>query len=123
MAEQFKKDSSKLWKQEPVTFSYFAIEPSIELVNLVKKIPAKFQKKSEFLVEESQAYMATTVKSVEVRGIEASEETTLLDLKSGDNGKAAVLSEYIKTRYKSSLDIVRHILFLTKLSEMYFDTQ
>ena len=97
MAEQVKKGLSKLWKQEPVTFSTFAIVPSDELVNLVKKIPAKFDKKSKFLEEESQAYKATTAKSTEIREIAASEEATLLDLKSGDYDKAAVLSEYIKT--------------------------
>ena len=115
MAEQVKKGLGKLWKQEPVTFSNFAIVPSDELVNLVNKIPAEVDKKSEFIEKESQAYRATTVNSIEIRGIEASEEATLLDLKSEDNDKAAVLSEYIKTRYERSLDMVRNILFSIKL--------
>ena len=75
-------------------------------------MPAKFGEKSQFL--ESQGNKATTAKSIEIRGIEASEEATLLHLKSGDNDKAAVLSEYIKIKYKRSLDMVRYILFTTK---------
>ena len=66
----------------------------------MNKIPAKFGKKLEFLEEESQADKAKTAKSIEIWGIEAPEEATLLDLKSRDNDKTAVLSEYIKTRYK-----------------------
>ena len=52
-------------------------------------MPAKFHKKLEFLEEKSQANKVTTAKSIEIRGIEASEEATLLHSKSGDNDKAA----------------------------------
>ena len=55
MAEKMKKGLSKLWQQEPVTFPNFAIVSSEELISLVDKMPAKFDKKSEFLEEESQA--------------------------------------------------------------------
>ena len=109
-AEKVKKGLSKLWQQEPVTFENFAIVSSEELIHLVDKMPAKFAEKSQFL--ESQANKAA--KSIEIRGIEASEEATLLHLKSGDNDKAAVLSEYIKMKYKRSLDMVRNILFTSK---------
>ena len=113
MPEKMKKGLSKLWKQEPVTFANFVIVSlEEELINPAEKMPAKFVKKSEFL--ESQANKATTAKSIEIRGIEASEEATLLHLKSGDNDKAAVLNEYIKIKYKRSLDMVRNILFSTK---------
>ena len=37
-----KKGLSKLWQQELVTFSNFAIVSSQELINLVDKRPAKF---------------------------------------------------------------------------------
>ena len=97
-------------KKEQVTFANFAIVSSEELINLVEKMPAKFAEKSQFL--ESQANKAA--KSIEIRGIEASEEATLLHLKSWEYDKAAVLSEYIKIKYKRSLDIVRNILFTTK---------
>ena len=110
MAEKMKKGLSKLWQQEPVTFTNFAIVSSDEVISLVDKMPAKFGEKSQFL--ESQGNKAA--KSIEIRGIEASEEATLLHLKSGDNDKAAVLSEYIKMKYKRSLDMVRNILFTTK---------
>ena len=96
MAEKMKKGLSKLWQQEPVTFANFAIVSSEELINHVDKMPAKFAEKSQFL--QSQANKAA--KSIEIRGIEASEEATLLHLKSGDNDKAAILSEYIKIKYK-----------------------
>ena len=75
-----------------MTFANFAIVSSEELINLVDKMPSKFAARSQFL--ESQANKAA--KSIEIRGIEASEEATLLHLKSRDNDKAAVLSEYIK---------------------------
>ena len=77
MAEIVKKGLNKLWKQESVTFSNFAIVPSQQLVNLVQKMPAKFDKKSDFLEEESQGDKTTTAKSIEIRGIEASEEAIL----------------------------------------------
>ena len=93
MAKIFKKGLRKLWKQEPVTFSNFATVPSQELVNLVKKMPSKFDKKSDFLEENSQGDKATTRESTEIKGIETPEEAILLHLKSGDNDKAAVLSE------------------------------
>ena len=51
-----------------MTVSNFAIVPSDELVNLVKRMPANFDKKSEFLEEESEAYKAATAKSIEIRG-------------------------------------------------------
>ena len=98
-----------------MTFTNFAIVSSDELINLVDKMPAKFGEKSKFI--ESQGNKA--VKSIEIRGIEASEEATLLHLKSGDNDKAAVLSEYIKMKYKRSLDMVRNILFTTKKLPAY----
>ena len=99
-----------------MTFSNFAIVPSQELDDVVKKMPAKFDKKSDFLEEESQADKATkTAKSIKIRGIEAPEEVILLHLNSEDNDKAAVLSEYIKRKYNMSLDMVRNILFSTKL--------
>ena len=110
MAEKMKKGLSKLLQQEPVIFTNFAIVSSDELICLVDKMPAKFGEKSQFL--ESQGNKAA--KSIEIRGIEASEEATLLHLKSGDNNKAAVLSEYIKMKYKRSLDMVGNILFTTK---------
>ena len=66
------KGLSKLWKQEPVTFLNFAIVPSQELVNFVEKTPAKFDKKSNFLEEESQA--TKTAKSIEIRRMETFEE-------------------------------------------------
>ena len=113
MAEKMREGLSKLWEQELVTFAKFAIvSPEEELINLVQKMPDKFAEKSQF--PESQANKATTARSVEIRGIEASEEATLLHLKSGDNNKAAVLSEYIKNKNKRSLDMVRNILFTTK---------
>ena len=93
-----------------MTFANFAIVSSEELINLVEKMPVKFAEKSQFL--ESQANKAA--KSIEIRGIEASEEATLLHLKSGDNDKVAVLSEYIKIKYKRSLGMVRNILFMPK---------
>ena len=105
-----KKGLSKLWQQEPVTFQNFAIVSSEELSNPVDQMPAKFDDKSQFL--ELQANKAA--KCTEIRGIEASEEATLLHLKSGDNDKAAVLSKYIKMKYKRSLDMVRNILFTSK---------
>ena len=77
-----------------MTFANFAIVSSEELINLVEKMPAKFAEKSQFL--ESQANKAAM--SIEIRGIEASEEATLLHLKSGYNDKAAVLSEYHKNK-------------------------
>ena len=110
MAEKVKKGLSKLWQQEPVTFQNFAIVSSEELSNLVDQMPAKFGDKSQFL--ELQANKAA--KSTEIRGIEASEEATLLHLKSGDKHKAAVLSKYIRMKYKRSLDMVRNILFTSK---------
>ena len=113
MAEKMKKGLSKIWKQELVTFTNFAIVSSEEeLINLVENMPTKFSEKSQFL--ESQANKATTAKFIEIRGIEASEEATLSHLKSGDNDKAAVLSEYIKIKCNRSLDMVRNILFTTK---------
>ena len=110
MAEKVKKGLSKLWQQEPVTFQNFAIVSSEELGNLVDQMPAKFGDKSQFL----ELHANKAAKSTEIRGIEASEEATLLHLKSGDNDKAAVLSKYIKMKYKRSLDMVRNILFTSK---------
>ena len=112
MAEKVKKGLSKLWQQEPVTFENFAIVSSEELIHLVDKMPAKFGEKSQFL--ESQAIKAA--KSTEIRGIEASEEATLLHLKSGDNDKAAVLSEYIKMKYKRSLDGKKYFIYKQKFT-------
>ena len=49
MAEKMKKGLSKLWQQELVTFTNFAIVSSEKLISLVDKMPAKFGEKSQFL--------------------------------------------------------------------------
>ena len=88
----------------------------IEHINLVDKMPAKFAEKSQFL----QSQENKAAKSIEIRGIEVSEEVTLLHLKSGDNDKAAVLSEYIKIKHKRSLDMGKiYFIYNKKFTWIY----
>ena len=104
MSEQIKKGLKKLWNSEPVTFPGFSYMKHVEVEKLLEKVPARFDKKPEFLLVEP---LSTASKKSHVsKGRKKSKSAKLLCLNSGDNEKAECLTTYIEDHHKRSIDQV-----------------
>ena len=110
MSEQIKKGLKKIWNTEPVTFPGFSYVKQVEVEKLLEKMPARYDKKPEYMLVEP----LTTVskKNHVIKDREKSENASLLCLNSGDNDKAECLATYIEDHHKRSIDWVSFTIYL-----------
>ena len=102
MSEQIMKGLKKLWNAEPVTFPGFSYVKQVEVEKLLEKVPARYDKKPEFMLVEP---LSTASKKSHVsKDKEKSGSAKLLCLNSGDNDKAECLATYIEDHHKRSID-------------------
>ena len=52
MSEQIKKGLKKIWNAEPVTFTGFSYVKQVEVEKLLEKMPARYDKKPEYMLVE-----------------------------------------------------------------------
>ena len=84
-----------------MTFPGFSYVKQVEVEKLLEKVPARFDKKPEFILEQAST---ASKKSHVSKDIEKSESAKLLCLNSGDNEKAECLAIYIEDHHKRSID-------------------
>ena len=106
MSKKIKKVLKKLWQLEPVTFPGFSYVKQVEVEKHLEKVPARFDKKPVFMLEQASKDSAASKKSHVSKDIEKSECAKLLCLNSGDNEKAECLATYIEDHHKRSTDWV-----------------
>ena len=106
ISEQIKKGLKKLWQSEPVTFPGFSYVKQVEVEKYLEKVPARFDKKPEFMSEQASKDSTASKKSHVSKDVEQPESVKLLHLNSADNEKAECLATYIKDHHKRNIDWV-----------------